>query len=186
MERVTVFCGSHFGGEGEYKEATIKIAEEMIKRKIGLVYGGANAGLMGVVADTILASGGEVLGVIPEFMADKEIAHEGLTKLFLVKSMHERKAKMNDLSDAFIALPGGFGTMDELFEILTWAQLGLHHKPIGLLNVNGFYDSLVQFISVMFEKGFVKKENRDLLIISSSIEELFEKMQNYEDFGTKK
>ena len=147
--------------------------------QINLVYGGARIGLMGAVSDGALQNGGKVFGVIPEFLRSKEIAHEGLTELILVNSMHERKVKMNELSDGVIALPGGFGTMEELFEMLTWAQLGLHKKPIALLNINGFYNSLLDAIETMVGHGFLKKANQQMLLVDDDIDILLEKMKNY-------
>ena len=147
---------------------------------IGLVYGGANIGLMGAVADGALMENGNVIGVLPTFLRSKEIAHEGLTELILVDTMHERKTKMNDLSDGVIALPGGFGTLEELFEMLTWGQLGLHGKPIGLLNTNGFYNALITLLDTMVEKGFLKEVNQKMVLVSEDIDDLIDKMKKYE------
>jgi uncharacterized protein (TIGR00730 family) len=143
MKRVCVFCGSSSGSRPEYRTAAEELGTEVVRRKIGLVYGGGNVGLMGVIADAVLKAGGEVMGVIPENLMAKEVGHNGLTKLHVVRSMHERKALMADLSDAFIALPGGFGTLEEFCEIVTWSQLGLHTKPCGILNVQGYYSPLL-------------------------------------------
>jgi uncharacterized protein (TIGR00730 family) len=143
------------------------------------VYGGAKIGLMGAVADGALSEGGKVIGVLPNFLRSKEIAHEGLTELILVESMHERKLEMHELSDGVIALPGGFGTLEELFEMLTWAQLGLHKKPIGILNIDGFYDSLNIMIQTMVDKGFLKVMNQQMLLVSDNIDDLLDKMNNY-------
>ena len=162
--RVCVFCGSSVGAAPRYAESARRLGQSMARRGIGLVYGGGNIGLMGVLADAVLDAGGEVIGVIPRFLMDKELAHRGLTKLFAVESMHERKAIMAEQSDAFIALPGGFGTADEWFEILTWRQLHLHDKPIGVLNVAGFFDPLLNWIDVMVREGFVKESNRGLIV----------------------
>ena len=145
MKRVCVYCGSSPGIKPEYREAARVLGQELARREIGLVYGGASIGMMGEIADTVLGNGGEVIGVMPQALINKEVSHPGLTELKVVKSMHERKATMADLSDGFIALPGGLGTVEELFEILTWAQLGFHTKPIGLLNVLGYYDSRAGF-----------------------------------------
>lgn len=180
MKRVTVFCGSSFGTDEIYKTQAILLGNKMADENIGLVYGGANVGLMGAVADGVLEKGGEVFGVLPNFLRSKEIAHDHLTELFLVETMHERKTKMNDLCDGVIALPGGFGTLEEFFEMLTWAQLGLHKKPIAILNIDGFYDSLITFIQTTVDKGFLKQVNQDMLIVSDNIEELLDKMKNYE------
>ncbi|MDQ6470732.1 TIGR00730 family Rossman fold protein [Flavobacterium sp. LHD-80] len=180
MKRITVFCGSSFGTEEIYKEQATLLGKTLAKENIELVYGGANVGLMGAVADGALNENGTVIGVLPNFLRSKEIAHLGLTELILVESMHERKTKMNDLCDGVIALPGGFGTLEELFEMLTWAQLGLHKKPIAVLNINGFYDSLVQLTETMVEKGLLKDVNQKMLLVSDTIEDLLEKMKNYE------
>lgn len=179
MKRVVVFCGSSPGTDGVYKSQATLLGRELAKRKIELVYGGAKVGLMGFIADAVLSEGGKVIGVLPGFLGSKEIAHEKLTELILVETMHERKTKMNELCDGVIALPGGFGTLEELFEMLTWAQLGLHKKPIALLNVNGFYDSLINLVNVMVEKGFLKEVNQQMLLVSDNIGGLLEKMQNY-------
>jgi uncharacterized protein (TIGR00730 family) len=180
MKRITVFCGSSFGTEEIYKEQATLLGKTLAKQNIELVYGGANVGLMGAVADGVLNEGGKVIGVLPNFLRSKEIAHLGLTELILVESMHERKTKMNDLCDGVIALPGGFGTLEELFEMLTWAQLGLHKKPIAILNINGFYDSLIELTKVMVEKGLLKDVNQQMLLVSDSIDDLLDQMQNYD------
>ena len=179
MKRVTVFCGSSFGNEAIYKEQATLLGQALAKQNIELVYGGANVGLMGAVADGVLNEGGKVIGVLPDFLRSKEIAHLGLTELILVESMHERKTKMNDLCDGVIALPGGFGTLEELFEMVTWAQLGLHKKPIAILNINGFYDSLIELTHMMVEKGFLKNVNQEMLLVSDTIDDLLDKMKNY-------
>ena len=179
MKRITVFCGSSSGTEEIYTSQATLLGQTLAKRNIELVYGGANVGLMGAVADGVLNAGGKVIGVLPDFLRSKEIAHRQLTELILVDTMHERKTKMNDLSDGVIALPGGFGTLDELFEMLTWGQLGLHKKPIGILNVDGFYDALIVFIQTTVDKGFLKPANQQMLLISDSIDDLLDKMENY-------
>jgi uncharacterized protein (TIGR00730 family) len=179
MKRVTVFCGSSFGNEAIYKEQATLLGQTLAKHNIELVYGGANVGLMGAVADGVLNEGGKAIGVLPNFLRSKEIAHLGLSELILVESMHERKTKMNDLCDGVIALPGGFGTLEELFEMVTWAQLGLHKKPIAILNINGFYDSLIELTHIMVEKGFLKNVNQEMLLVSDNIEDLLHKMKNY-------
>ncbi|MFQ6600007.1 TIGR00730 family Rossman fold protein [Flavobacterium sp. C3NV] len=179
MKRITVFCGSSFGTEEIYKEQATLLGQTLAKQNIELVYGGANVGLMGAVADGILNEGGKAIGVLPNFLRSKEIAHLGLTELILVESMHERKTKMNDLCDGVIALPGGFGTLEELFEMLTWAQLGLHKKPIAILNIDGFYDSLIELTKVMVEKGLLKEANQQMLLVSDNIDDLLEQMKNY-------
>ncbi len=179
MKRITVFCGSSSGTEEIYTSQATLLGQTLAKRNIELVYGGANVGLMGAVADGVLNAGGKVIGVLPDFLRSKEIAHRQLTELILVETMHERKTKMNDLSDGVIALPGGFGTLDECFEMLTWAQLGLHKKPIGILNVDGFYDALIVFIQTTVDKGFLKPANQQMLLVSDSIDDLLDKMENY-------
>jgi uncharacterized protein (TIGR00730 family) len=179
MKRITVFCASSFGTEKIYEEQAILVGKTLAEQDIELVYGGANVGLMGAVADGALNAGGKVIGVLPNFLRSKEIAHLGLTELVLVESMHERKTKMNDLCDGVIALPGGFGTLEELFEMLTWAQLGLHKKPIAILNINGFYDSLIALLQTMTEKGLLKEVNQKMLLVSDSIDDLLHQMQNY-------
>jgi uncharacterized protein (TIGR00730 family) len=179
MKRITVFCGSSSGTEEIYTSQATLLGETLAKRNIELVYGGAKVGLMGAVADGVLNHGGKAIGVLPNFLGSKEIAHPKLTELILVDTMHERKTKMNDLSDGVIALPGGFGTLDELFEMLTWGQLGLHKKPIAILNIDGYYDALIVFVQMMVDKGLLKKVNQQMLLVSDSIEELLDKMENY-------
>jgi uncharacterized protein (TIGR00730 family) len=163
LRRVCVFCGSSSGNRDDYRTATTALAAELIRRGIGVVYGGACVGLMGLLADEVLARGGEVIGVIPGAMVDREIAHRGLTDLRIVDSMHERKAMMAGLADAFIALPGGFGTFEEFCEAVTWTQLGLHQKRCGLLNVAGFYDPLLALFDRAVADGFLKPENRAIV-----------------------
>jgi len=179
MNRITVFCGSSFGTEEIYIEQATLLGQTLAKQNIELVYGGANVGLMGAVADGVLNAGGKAIGVLPNFLRSKEIAHLGLTELIVVESMHERKTKMNDLCDGVIALPGGFGTLEELFEMLTWAQLGLHKKPIAILNINGFYDSLIELTQTMVEKGLLKDINQKMLLVSDNIDALLDLMKNY-------
>ena len=180
MKRIAVFCGSSSGTDTVFEKEAQILGQTLAKEKIDLVYGGANVGLMGALANATLSGGGNVIGVIPTFLKSKEIAHLGLTELHIVASMHERKTKMNDLSDGAIALPGGFGTLEELFEMLTWGQLGLHQKPVGLLNVNGFYDELIQLMDTMVEKGFLKEVYRKLVLISNNPNDLLAQMRTYE------
>jgi uncharacterized protein (TIGR00730 family) len=180
MKRVTVFCGSSSGSEKIFIDTAFLVGQTLAARSIGVVYGGARIGLMGAVADGALSRGGEVIGVLPRFLRTKEIEHPGLSKLYLVESMHERKAKMNELCNGIIALPGGFGTLEELFEMLTWAQLGLHQKPVGLLNVSGFYDGLAEVLQNMVDKGFLKESNQKMLISESNIDALLENMTRYQ------
>lgn len=179
MKRLTVFCGSSMGNKPVFKEMTTALGKAMAERNIDLVYGGAKVGIMGAIADAVLQNGGKVTGVLPGFLQAKELAHEGLTELILVDTMHERKMKMNELCDGVLALPGGFGTLEELFEMLTWGQLGLHKKPVGLLNINGFYDSLNLLTATMVDNGFLKEANRDMLLTDSDIDTLLKKMENY-------
>lgn len=179
MKSITVFCGSSFGHDEIYKTQAILLGQTLAEKKIRLVYGGANVGLMGAIADGALSAGGEVVGVLPKFLREKEIAHNHLTELVLVESMHERKIKMNDLCDGVIALPGGYGTLEELFEMLTWAQLGLHKKPVAILNTNGYYDCLNILTTSMVDTGFLKQLNKDMLLISDDIEDLLSKMAAY-------
>lgn len=172
IESVSVFCGSRSGNNPIFSSAASHLGTLLAQKKIRLVYGAGNIGLMGVIADACLAANGHVLGVIPTKLVEKEVAHKGLSELFVVDSMHERKALMASKSDAFIALPGGFGTCDELFEILTWAQLGIHHNPIGILNTAGFFDPLLAWIDQMIEQGFVKPKFRKLLLVATKPDEL--------------
>lgn len=180
MKSITVFCGSSFGSDELYKEQATLLGQTLAKQNIQLIYGGANVGLMGAVADGVLQEGGKAIGVLPHFLQSKEIAHQDLTELILVETMHERKTKMNDLCDGVIVLPGGYGTLEEFFEMITWAQLGLHKKPIAILNINGFYDDLIKLVQTMVDKGFLKQINQEMLLVSDSIDELLEKMRNYQ------
>jgi uncharacterized protein (TIGR00730 family) len=173
--RVCVFCGSSMGLSPVYAEAATALGKELAQRGIGLVYGGASVGTMGAVADAALAAGGEVIGVIPEALSQVEIAHAGLTELHVVPDMHQRKAKMAALSDAFLALPGGAGTLEELFEVWTWAQLGLHTKPIGLVDVAGYYAPLMSFAEHMVTEGFLGTGYRDLLTIDADAAKLLDR-----------
>lgn len=180
MKSITVFCGSSFGSEEIYKEQAYLVGKTLAKENISLIYGGANVGLMGAVADGTIEHEGKAIGVLPRFLQSKEIAHTNLTELILVETMHERKTKMNELSDGMIVLPGGYGTLEEFFEMITWAQLGLHKKPIAILNINGFYDDLIKMVQTMVDKGFLKQINQEMLLVSDSIDELLEKMKNYQ------
>ena len=179
MKRICVFAGSSPGSRKAYLAAAQELGRALVRRQIGLVYGGARVGLMGALADAVLAAHGHVTGVIPEALAVKEVAHEGLSDLRVVTSMHERKALMADLSDGFIAIPGGWGTLEEFFEVLTWAQLGLHQKPCGLLNVEGFYDGLLSFLDHAIDERFVKPENRSMVIVATSSDALLERFDEY-------
>jgi uncharacterized protein (TIGR00730 family) len=179
MRRICVFCGSSPGSRPEYRAAAEELAAELARRKIGLVYGGGNVGLMGVIADAVLGAGGDVQGVMPEHLVAREIGHKGLTKLHVVRSMHERKALMADLSDAFVALPGGFGTLEEFCEVVTWTQLGLHAKPCGILNVLGFYSSLLRMFDHAVEERFLKPENRALVLARDKPAELLKALEQW-------
>jgi uncharacterized protein (TIGR00730 family) len=179
MKRITVFCGSSLGSDDVYRSQANLLGKTLAKQNIELVYGGAKIGLMGAVADGALSEGGKVIGVLPKFLRSKEIAHENLTQLILVDSMHERKTKMNELCDGVIALPGGFGTMEEFFEMLTWGQLGLHQKPIAILNINGFYNSLIDLVQTMVDKGLLKEVNQKMLLVSNDMDDLINKMRSY-------
>ncbi|WP_044562524.1 TIGR00730 family Rossman fold protein [Azospirillum sp. B4] len=180
MRRLCVFCGSSPGFEPHFLEAARGLGRALAEAGIGLVYGGASVGLMGAVADAVLAAGGDVIGVIPESLKKKEIAHAGLTDLRVVASMHERKALMAELSDGFIALPGGIGTFEELFEVWTWAQLGHHQKPCAIYNVAGFYDGLTAFLDGVVTAGFMKQNHRDMLVTADTAESLLDKLRAYE------
>jgi uncharacterized protein (TIGR00730 family) len=168
LTSVCVFCGSSTGTNPVYREAAIALGQELARRKLTLVYGGGAVGLMGIVADAALAAGGEVIGIIPQSLKNSEVGHEGLTRLEVVDGMHARKARMAELSDAFIALPGGLGTLEELFEVWTWGQLGYHGKPLGLLEVNGFYQKLTGFLDHVVGEGFVHDHHRAMLQVSES------------------
>ena len=179
MKRICVFCGSSAGSQPEYRACADQLGAELSRRKIGLVYGGGNVGLMGAIADSVLEAGGEAIGVIPEHLMSREIGHSRLTKLHIVRSMHERKALMADLSDAFIALPGGFGTLEEFFEVLTWSQLGLHAKPCGIVNVLGYYTPLLGMLDHAVQERFLKPQNRALVLARDTPLEL---LQAFEDW----
>lgn len=179
MKRLVVFCGSSHGAREIYADAARALAGEMVRRDIGLVFGGGHVGLMGVTADTVLAAGGEVIGIIPKHLVDKELEHKGLTELRVVNSMHERKAMMADLADGFIALPGGFGTYDEFCEALTWAQLGLHSKPCAMLNIAGYYDAMLAMFDHATTEGFIRPHHRAMLIVSTEPAELLNRMSEY-------
>jgi uncharacterized protein (TIGR00730 family) len=178
-KRICVFAGSSPGKRPEYAEAAQQLGEELCARGYDLVYGGGGVGLMGVVADSVLANGGQVIGVIPAALAEKEVAHQGLTELHVVASMHERKALMAELSNAFIALPGGLGTLEELFEVLTWMQLGIHAKPGGLINVGGYFNGLLEFISHAVDERFLMQEHRSMILADSNIEALLDALEAF-------
>ncbi|NIK93404.1 TIGR00730 family Rossman fold protein [Mangrovimonas sp. CR14] len=186
MKRVSVFCGSSLGKDAIYKQEAFQLGKTLAQKGIGLVYGGAHIGLMGAVADGALSESGEVIGVIPNFLRSKEIAHEGISELILTDTMHQRKSKMNDLCNGVIVLPGGFGTLDEYFEMLTWGQLGLHQKPLGILNTNGYYNHLINHVETMAQEGFLSQDNKSMVIIESEINMLLETMASYQSPKTGK
>lgn len=179
MHRVCVFCGSNTGSRPAYREAALQLGAALARRGIGLVYGGGAVGLMGALADAVLAAGGEVVGVIPEALVAAEVAHRGLTERRVVSSMHERKAAMADLADAFIALPGGFGTLEEFCEVLTWAQLGLHQKPCGLLNVQGYFEHFLAMLDHAVTERFARPEHRALVLEAKDPEALLNMLRSY-------
>lgn len=178
MKNILIYCGSSYGNNEIYNQTAQKVGETLAKQNLRLIYGGGSAGLMGTTADAVLANGGEVIGIIPSFMEAWEVQHKNLTETIVVESMHVRKQLMADRADAIIALPGGWGTLDELFEILTWRQIGLHSMPIGLLNTNGFYDDLLKMLDKMAAEGFVREANTKFLIIDDNIDSLLEKLRN--------
>ena len=180
VERICVFCGASPGARPAYRDATEELARLLVAERIGVVYGGGGVGLMGALADAVLAEGGEVTGIIPRALVDREIAHRDVADMRVVGSMHERKALMAELADAFIALPGGLGTLEELFEVYTWAQLGLHRKPCALLNVEGYYDGVVNFLSTAVEERFVREETRELLMVEAEPGALIERLRAFE------
>lgn len=179
LNRLAVFCGSSSGNDLAITEAAQNLGKLMVEQQIELVYGAAKIGVMGDIAKAVLDSGGQVIGVIPEFLKRKELVHFGLSQLITTENMHQRKLEMSQLSDGFIALPGGFGTLEELFEIITWSQLGLHQKPVGLLNINGFYDPLLALLEGMVRKGFLKLENFEILLVANQPQALLNKMRSY-------
>lgn len=180
MKSVCVYCGSNPGRQPAYAEAARRLGEALVERGLGLVYGGASVGVMGVLADTVLALGGRVTGVIPEALVRREVAHPGLSELRVTGSMHERKTLMAELADGFVALPGGIGTLEELFEAWTWAQLGLHGKPCGLLNVAGYFDGLLAFLDHAVAERFVKEPHRGMLIVGDEPDDLLRRFEAYE------
>ena len=186
VKRICVFCGSTTGGRDSYKVATLQMGRALVRRGLGLVYGGGRIGLMGTLADQVLALGGEATGVIPRALAEKGVAHQGLTALHVVESMHERKARLVELADGFVALPGGFGTLDELCETLSLGQLRLHAKPCGLLNVDGYFDQLLAFLDHVSGQGFLQSEHRDMLLVSANPDELLDHFTIYRPHDVEK
>lgn len=180
IRRICVFCGSNSGADPTYRDAAVSLGRLFAREGIGLVYGGGSVGLMGELADAVLGAGGEVIGVIPHALWAREVGHTGLTDLRIVETMHERKAMMADLADAFIALPGGVGTLEEIFEIWTWAQLGLHAKPVGFLDVNGYYRSLMEFLDAAVRERFVRAEHRAIAIVSGDAEDILRRFDGWQ------
>lgn len=180
IQNLAVFCASSDGNDKEIYETAYNVGRQMAKNDIRLIYGGSKLGLMGQVARGVMDHKGKATGVIPDFLKTKEVVHTGLDKLITTQDMHERKLTMNELSDAFVALPGGFGTFEELFEIVTWAQLGLHRKPIGLLNIGGFYDDLIKMLETMTSKGLLKQDNLDIILVSDDFDELLDAMRKFQ------
>lgn len=179
IQSIAIFCASSPGFDPIWMNDARHVGQYLAREGVTVVYGGGRVGLMGAVADGAMENKGKVIGVIPNFLNSKEISHSGITELISVETMHERKLKMNDLCEGIIALPGGFGTMEELFEMITWGQLGLHKKPVGLLNTNGFYNHLIAFIQQMVDAGLLKKENQDMLLVADTVDQLLDKMKNY-------
>ena len=180
IKSICIYCGSSQGRRDSYTSAAHAVAEALVYRDIKLIYGGAGIGIMGLVADRVMQLGGQVVGVIPKALAHKEVAHQNLTELHITQSMHERKMLMAELADGFIALPGGIGTLEELFEIWTWAQLGFHHKPCGFLNVDGYFDLLIEFLDHVREESFVKREYHDMLIVDTNPANLLDRFVKYQ------
>jgi uncharacterized protein (TIGR00730 family) len=180
IKRIAVFCGTHYGNNGIYRQQALLLGRKLAGRKIGVVYGGAKVGLMGAVADGALEAGGQVTGVFPGFLEDLEISHNGLSELIIVDSMHARKTRMNELCDGAIALPGGYGTLEELFEMLTWAQLGLHSKPVAILNTAGYYDGLLELVYKMANIGFLSEKTRQMLLVDTEIDVILDRMEAYD------
>jgi len=179
VKSIVVFCGSSEGASSQYIQQGYALGKTLAEQKITLVYGGAKIGVMGSVAKGALEAKGEVIGVIPDFLKIREVFHTNLTELIVTKDMHERKLKMHELSDGIIMLPGGYGTLEEFFEMLTWAQLGLHQYPIGILNTNAFYSELISMLAKMVDQGFVKKENYDMILVDDTVDGLLTQMENY-------
>ncbi|MDE0598671.1 MAG: TIGR00730 family Rossman fold protein [Dokdonia donghaensis] len=186
LASICVYCGSSAGNDPEIINQARLLGATLAKKDMTLVYGAAKIGVMGAVAQGALDANGKVIGVIPAFLQIKEVVHTGLTELIVNETMHERKMKLQELSDGFITLPGGFGTMEELFEVLTWSQLALHKKPVGMLNVNGFYDDLLSALKNMVDKGFLKQENYDILLVDTTVDGLLDQMENFEPMAMPK
>ncbi|HCH50482.1 MAG TPA: TIGR00730 family Rossman fold protein [Proteus sp.] len=179
IKSIAVYCGSSLGASSIYKEQAIIFAQELVKRNITLVYGGASVGIMGTLADTVLQEGGKVIGVIPTLLEGREISHKNLSELYVVETMHQRKSKMIELADGFVALPGGFGTLEEFSEVFTWSQIGLHQKPLGILNINQFYDPLLMMINKMADEQFLHEKYRTMAIVEQCPIQLLDKFNSY-------
>ncbi len=180
IDSLCVFCGSSMGADAVYSDAASELGAEIARRGMRLIYGAGNIGLMGVIADAVLDAGGEVVGVIPQALLEKEVAHQSLTELIVVETMHQRKAKMADLADAFVAMPGGFGTFEEFCEVLTWNQLGVHNKPCGLLNTAGYYDLLLGLFQRAEDDRFLRAEHHQMVLTADSVSDLFERLANWQ------
>ncbi|MDR3479902.1 MAG: TIGR00730 family Rossman fold protein [Burkholderiaceae bacterium] len=180
MKSLCVYCGSSSGITPNYADAARKLAQALVERKIALVYGGGNVGLMGIIADEAMRLGGHVTGVIPKALVRKEVGHRQISELHIVENMHERKAMMADLAEGFIAMPGGIGTLEELFEVMTWAQLGFHDKPIGVLNVDGYYDALLAFLQHTVQQGFLRPQHEGLLMVEPDVTALLHRFETFE------
>jgi hypothetical protein len=179
LKNIIVFCGSSVGHSDKYKNLAIELGNYLVDHGYGMVFGGGKVGLMGITADTMLTKGGHVIGVIPKLLEQREVVHRGVSELHISKTMAERKIKMSDTGDAYIAMPGGYGTLDELFEALTLQQLHIEQKPVGILNIDGYFDATLQQMDVMVKEGFLKKENTKLLLVGNTVEELFEKFEAF-------
>ena len=179
INSIAVYCGSSAGSNPKFIEVANSLGQLMARENLNLIYGGAQIGLMGCIADAVLRESGKAIGVIPDFLSIKEVKHTALSEMIVVENMHERKHKMYELADAFIAMPGGFGTLEELFEMLTWGQLGLHQKPIGILNIDGYYNALLELLQHMVSSGLLKQNNCDLVLVDNNPSGLLEKMRNY-------
>ncbi|UFT99611.1 TIGR00730 family Rossman fold protein [Radiobacillus kanasensis] len=185
MKRIAVFCGSSKGASDEYMKAAEQLGKDLVERDIALVYGGASVGVMGTVANSVLQNGGQAIGIMPRFLDEREISHKALTDLIIVETMHERKAKMAEMVDGFIALPGGAGTMEEFFEALTWAQIGLHQKPCGLLNTNQYYSPLVDFFTHMVNEQFMQQRYKEMVMVEENSGKLLDRFERYVAPGLK-
>jgi len=186
MKRIAVFCGSSSGHNDIYRQTAVLLGKYLVENKIGLVYGGGRVGLMGVLADTVMDGQGEVIGVIPNLLRHEEVAHKKITQMIVTRKMSKRKVKISKLVDGYIALPGGFGTMDELFEALTLGQLAIEEKPVGILNINGFFEPMLKQLELMVREGFLHPQNQSMLLVSDSVEGLFKKMEGYKPSGHSK